>query len=236
MRTTAEQNEKSVTTDTEASVLSTPLAGPLTTSSRSNATSMRMSRNCPEVTNVGRLCRNPILPAPVAISTAAAMKVGEPLLTTVHSPFRLSRLPLRQLHSLVPNTLRWEVNMARPWFRARPVSFVALIALLGLTGCVYEPPGYGGDGYGGGYSDGGGQYYGDGQYYDNGGQYDGYGGQSYGYGGGGYYGNGYGNNYGYRGYGYGYQPYRYQPQEHHRHRHGGDYCRYHRCGEDDNGD
>ena len=34
MRTTAEQNEKSVTTDTEASVLNTPLAGPLTTSKR----------------------------------------------------------------------------------------------------------------------------------------------------------------------------------------------------------
>jgi hypothetical protein len=58
-----------------------------------------------------------------------------------------------------------EVNMARPLCRARPTGFAALIALLGLTGCVYERPyGYGG------YSDGG-QYYGGGQYYDGGGQY-----------------------------------------------------------------
>ena len=120
--------------------------------------------------------------------------------------------------------------MARPWFRARPISFVALIALLGLTGCVYERPGYGG------YSDGGGQYYGDGQYYDNGGQY-------YGYGGGGYYSNGSGNGDGYRyhdyhDYGYGNRPYGYrysQPQYGYPYgnRHGGDYCRYHRCNWDD---
>ena len=127
--------------------------------------------------------------------------------------------------------------MARPWFRDRPIHFVALTALLALTGCVYERPGYGGYDYGG-YSGGGyggdqyygsDQYYGEGQYYDNGGQ-------AYGYGGGGYYGNGYGNRgYGYRGYGYG-QPNGYQRQEHHRRHHGGDYCRYHQCGGDDNDD
>jgi hypothetical protein len=123
--------------------------------------------------------------------------------------------------------------MARALWRARPIGFAALIALLGLTGCVYEPPGYGGYDYGG-YSDGGGQYYGDGQYYDNGGQY-------YRHGGGGYYGNGYDNSYGYRGYGHGYRPCRYaQPRYgypyRNQYRHGGDYCRYHRCDGDDNDD
>jgi hypothetical protein len=106
------------------------------------------------------------------------------------------------------------------------MGFAALIALLGLTGCVYERPGYGGYGYG--YGDGG-QYYGGGQYYDNGG--------------GQYYGDGYGNGDGYRYYDYGNRPYGYrysQPRYgypyRNQYRHGGDYCRYHRCNWDDNDD
>src|SRR6267142_4379688 len=81
MRTTAEQNEKSVTTDTEASVLNTPLAGPLTTS---NATSTRMSRHCPEVSNLGRLCRNPILPTPPRRCPEAPSALDRYGLETVH--------------------------------------------------------------------------------------------------------------------------------------------------------
>jgi hypothetical protein len=56
--------------------------------------------------------------------------------------------------------------MARPLCRARPIGFAALIALMGLAGCVYEDPRYGSYDYGGG------------QYYDNGYPYNDY---SYGY-------------------------------------------------------
>jgi hypothetical protein len=97
-----------------------------------------------------------------------------------------------------------EIDMARPLCRARPTGFAALIALLGLAGCVYDDPRYDGYGYGG-----------------------------YGYGGGQYYGNGYPYNdysYGYRPRPYGYQynqPYRYQ------HRHRNHYCDYNPCGWDD---
>jgi hypothetical protein len=95
--------------------------------------------------------------------------------------------------------------MARPLYRARAIGLAALIALLGLSGCVYEDPRYGGYDYGG-----------VGPNYDNGYPYDDYG-------------------YGYRPRPYGYrhyqQPYAYPYR--HRHRHGGDYCRYHECNWDD---
>jgi hypothetical protein len=99
---------------------------------------------------------------------------------------------LRQATGFLPHTLQFlEIHMARPLSRARPIGFAALIAILGLAGCVYEDPRYGGYDYSG-----------------------------YGYGGGQSYGNGYPYNdysYGYRPRPYGYQynqPYRYQ----HRHR------------------
>jgi len=47
VRTTVECNGKPLTTNTEASLLDTPLGGPLTTLSASNATPTRMSRIIP---------------------------------------------------------------------------------------------------------------------------------------------------------------------------------------------
>src|SRR5262249_50072391 len=83
----------------------------------------------------------------------------------VHFPFRLPRLSLRETQGLMPDTLRWEVDMARPMGGARPLGLAALIALFGLAGCTYEGRGYGGYDYGNG------QYYGNdygnGQYYGN---------------------------------------------------------------------
>jgi hypothetical protein len=42
-----------------------------------------------------------------------------------------------------------EADMARPLCKTRLAAFFTLIALIGLTGCVYEDPRYGGYDYGG---------------------------------------------------------------------------------------
>jgi hypothetical protein len=97
--------------------------------------------------------------------------------------------------------------MARPLCRARPIGFAALIALLGLSGCVYEDPRYGGYDYGG-----------VGANYDNGYPYY----DDYGYG---YRPRPYGYRYYQPRYGY---PYR---NQHRRHRN--DYCDYNSCDWDD---
>jgi hypothetical protein len=123
-------------------------------------------------------------------------------------------------------TLRVEVDMARPMQISRTIGLAALIALLGLAGCTYERPGYGGYDYGG-------YGYGDGRYYGND-----YPEGDYGYQNDRPYGYRYDRPYGYRydrPYGYRYepqyrQPYRYQ------YRYGGDYCYYHRCNSDDDED
>src|SRR6185312_4321402 len=81
MRTTAEQNEKSVTTDTEASELKQAARR---AAHQSNATSTQMSRHCPEVSNLGHLCRNPILPAPPRRCPEAPSALARDGLEIVH--------------------------------------------------------------------------------------------------------------------------------------------------------